>query len=332
MAKDTILEIINLEVKARGIMGTSELLNIERLELGRSEILGVVGESGSGKSILSLAIMGLLPNNVYVSKGDIIYNGENLLRKSERDMAQKYRGKKLTMIFQDPMASLNPVFTVSEQLQGVIKANNQRMNGKEINKKALEMLELVKLSDPEITMGKYPHELSGGMRQRVLIAMALSSSANLLISDEGTRSLDVTIQAGILKLMEDLGKRFNLSIIFISSNIALAATVCEELGVLYSGGLIEIGPVKEIVGSPKHYYTRSFLSCLPSPDKKDTKMPIIHGRIPNPLNKPNGCLFLPRCSNFTDECSSKMPALKEIWPGHFVACYNPIEGGAINGR
>jgi peptide/nickel transport system ATP-binding protein len=316
----TVLQIQDLEVKAKTIAGTSELLKIKNMELAGGEILGLVGESGAGKSILALTIMGLLPNNVYVARGKILYKGEDLLKKSKREM-EKIRGEKLTMIFQDPMASLNPVFTVKQLLSGVIKAHNPALNKKEIYKKALEMIELVKLSDPEITLQKYPHELSGGMRQRVLISMALSSGADLLISDEATRALDVTIQAGILKLLAELGEKLNLSTIFISSNIALAAAVCRRIGILYSGELIEIGEAKQILQNPSHLYTRSFLASLPSPDKKGKPLPIVKGRIPDPLNKPKGCTFSPRCPNFSQECSTEAPDLKEVSPGHFVACY-----------
>lgn len=320
MIREPVLQIKDLEVKARTIMGTAELLKIKNLELHEGEILGLVGESGSGKSILALTIMGLLPSNVYISKGNILYNGENLLQKSKREMAERIRGKKITMIFQDPMASLNPVFTVNQLVSGVIQAHNPGMNRRQVYNKALEMLQLVKLSDPEITMGKYPHELSGGMRQRVLIAMALSSGADLLISDEATRALDVTIQAGILKLLSELGNKLNLSTIFISSNIALVATVCQRLGILYSGELMEIGPTKDIIKKPGHLYTKSFLASLPGVEKKGRELPIIKGRIPDPLNKPEGCMFSPRCPMFTEECSKTTPMLKELSPGHYVAC------------
>jgi len=316
-----ILDICDLKVKARTILGTAELLDIDRLTLGEGEILGIVGESGSGKSILALTIMGLLPTNVYVERGSITYKGEDLLKKSPREMSTRIRGKLITMIFQDPMASLNPVFTVKQLLAGVIREHHPDYDQARVHAKAMEMLRLVKLSDPEVTMEKYPHELSGGMRQRVLIAMALSSGARLLISDEATRALDVTIQAGILKLITDLREQLHLSTIFISSNIALATSVCQRVGILYAGQLLEVGPVREVAADPRHPYTRSFLASLPVPEKKGQPLPIIGGRSPDPLHRPQGCPFGDRCPLARDECRASRPPAVEVAPGHLVACY-----------
>lgn len=321
---DRALEIIDLEVKAKTILGTVELLNIKELVLDWGEIVGIVGESGSGKSILALTIMGLLPKNAFVSKGKILYKGEDLLKKNEKYMREKIRGNEITMIFQDPMASLNPVFTVKNQLSSVIKVKNPKFNKKETYKKAIEMLELVKLSDPEMTMNKYPHELSGGMRQRVLIAMALSAQAEVLISDEATRALDVTIQLGIIKLIQELGEKFNLSTLFISSNMALIATVCKKICVLYSGEIIERGNTEEIIKDARHIYTKSFLASLPTTAKKGTLLPILEGNYPSILNKPKNCIFSNRCPLFTDECGDKKPLLSAISDSHSVSCFKSL--------
>jgi peptide/nickel transport system ATP-binding protein len=324
MSEDNILEINDLEVRAKTIKGVSELLRIEHMTIKRGEISGVVGESGSAKSILALTIIGLLPNNVHVERGEILFNGEDLTKKSRRELSQEYFGKQLTMIFQDPMASLNPVFTVKDQLDGVIKENNPRFSANQVTAKAIEMLDLVKLSDPEMTMSKYPHELSGGMRQRVLIAMALSAGANFLISDESTRSLDVTIQAGILQLMEELARTLNLSVLFITSNVALAAVVCSTLRILYSGEIMEAGTVSEILSNYQHPYTKAFLSCFPTPENKNKIMASVPGRMPDPLDKPMGCKFNPRCPECFEKCLSIIPELKKIQAEHYMACHLPV--------
>jgi len=316
-----VLEIKDLVVRAKTIKGESELLRIDHLVVNRGEILGIVGESGSGKSILALTILGLLPSNVRIVSGQVLFNGVDLAKKSRKQLTGEYLGKQMTMIFQDPMASLNPVFTVKQQLEGVIKANSHGLSRNEVTQKAIGMLNLVKLSDPEMTLRKYPHELSGGMRQRVLIAMALSAGANFLISDEATRSLDVTIQAGILKLMEELASSLGLSVMFITSNIALAATVCYNLGILYSGEVVEIGPVKEILRNPKHSYTRAFLSCLPTPQKKGKVMEAVPGRMPDPLDKPKGCKFHPRCAMCQEICMRDIPHLHGVSEDHRIACH-----------
>lgn len=316
-----VLAVRELKVEARTILGTAELLDIQHLDLESGEILGIVGESGSGKSILALTILGLLPANCSVTRGSVTYRGENLLAKSQRELATKIRGKQITMIFQDPMASLNPVYTVRQLVEGVIKEHKPDYDSKKVHQAALEMLRRVKLSDPEITMQKYPHELSGGMRQRVLIAMALSSGAHVLVSDEATRSLDVTIQAGILKLMTDLRDQLDLSTIFISSNIALVATVCERLGILYGGELVEIGPVAEVVSDPRHPYTKSFLASLPVPERKGQPLPILGGRSPSPLHHPAGCCFVDRCPLVAELCREKKAPVTEVSPGHLVACH-----------
>lgn len=321
---DRALEIIDLEVKAKTVSGTAELLNIKELILDWGEIVGIVGESGSGKSILALTIMGLLPKNAYVAKGKILYKGEDLLNKNEKYMREMIRGNEITMIFQDPMASLNPVFTVKNQLTSVIKVKNPQLNRNGIYKKAIEMLDMVKLSDPEMTMNKYPHELSGGMRQRVLIAMALSAQAKILISDEATRALDVTIQLGIIKLIQELGEKFNLSTLFISSNMALIATVCKKMSVLYSGEVIEKGNTNDIIKEARHVYTKSFLSSLPTEGKKGTVLPILEGNYPSIIDKPNNCIFSNRCPKVMDVCREKKPPLTAISDSHSVSCFKNL--------
>ena len=312
-----ILSIRNLVCRAKTIWGETTLLDIPQLDMHEGEILGIVGESGSGKSILAQTILKILPRNVRPTSGEIVFGGEDLLKKPEREMSQAIRGKEMAMIFQDPMASLNPVFTVQDQMETVLREHNPGLSGSSLTAKAVEMLELVKLSDPEFTIKKYPHELSGGMRQRVLIATALCSGAKFLISDEATRALDVTIQAGILKLLERLKQELGLSTLFISSNIALAASVCERIGILYCGSIVELGPVESVLKNPGHFYTRMFLSCLPTPDKKGRPMPVPNMAL---STDSHGCPFADFCPDVGKECKEDKPALYEKTPGHYVAC------------
>lgn len=321
MSSEVVLSIADLQVRARTVMGIANLLNVARLDVHSGETVGIVGESGAGKSILAQTIMRLLPGNVFVTRGTITLNGRDLLKIPAGEMASRVRGKQLTMIFQDPMASLNPVFTVRELIEGVIRVHNPRLSNKAVFDRAIEMMKMVRLSDPEMTINKYPHELSGGMRQRILIAMALCSGARFLISDEATRNLDVTIQAGVLRVLEDLRNELDLSGIFISNNVALAATISRRLGILYAGELVEIGMADEIIRDARHSYTRYFLASLPSPSKKGRPLPVASGRNPDPLHKPKGCLFAQRCDHCTDECRAETPPLHEVSPTHFVACY-----------
>ncbi len=314
----TVLSIENLACTAKTLWGKQTLLGISRLEIGDGEILGLVGESGSGKSILAQALLRILPGNVSKTAGKIIFRGVDMDTVSERDMRRAYRGKQMAMIFQDPMASLNPVFTVFQQIGAVIREHYRGLSSSQVKERAIEMLKLVKLSDPDITLGKYPHELSGGMRQRILIATALCSGAKFLISDEATRSLDVTIQAGILKLLESLRTDLGLSTLFISSNMALAASVSERIGILYGGNLVEIGRTEKVLSDPRHFYTKLFLSCLPTQESKNKPMKVVKGLVAVKFG--NGCKFADACPDAGPECKKMVPALIDVGDGHFVSC------------
>ena len=256
------LEIKDLKVSFRSYDGLKRILNIEELYIDKGTSYGLVGESGSGKSVLALTIFRLLtmPPGV-IESGSIVLDGEDLLKKREKEM-ENIRGKKMAMIFQDPMSTLNPVFTVGQQLREALK-KNQGLKGSEADRKALEMIELVKLPDAENIMKKYPHELSGGQRQRVIIAIALSCGAEFLIADEPTRNLDVTIQAGILKLLADLQKQLKVTVLFIANNVNLVTLTCDRMGLLYKGEIVEQGDVKEIIHHPEHDYTKVMLQTLP---------------------------------------------------------------------
>ncbi len=316
--KDSVLSIQNLVCTAKTLWGNETLLDISQLEMGEEEILGLVGESGSGKSILAQALLRILPGNVSKTAGKILFRGVDMDTVSEREMRRAYRGKQMAMIFQDPMASLNPVFTVYQQIGAVIREHYRDLSSSKVKRKAIEMLKLVKLSDPEITLEKYPHELSGGMRQRVLIATALCSGAKFLISDEATRSLDVTIQAGILKLLESLRTELGLSTLFISSNMALAASVSERIGILYGGNLVEIGKTEKVLSDPRHFYTRLFLSCLPTQASKNKPMKVVGDLVA--VKDGRGCKFSEACPEADPECKKKTPSLVDVGDGHFVSC------------
>ena len=259
-------EIKNLKVSFRSYEGLKRILDIEELYINKGEAYGLVGESGSGKSVLALTIFKLLtmPPGI-IESGSIILDGIDILKKKEREMEQ-IRGKKMAMIFQDPMSTLNPVFTIGQQLIKAIE-KNQNLRGKAAHEKAVEMIQLVKLPDAENVMKKYPHELSGGQRQRVIIAIALSCGAEFLIADEPTRNLDVTIQAGILKLLAELQRKLQVTVLFIANNLNLVTLTCNRVGLLYQGQIVEQGPVKAVVRNPENDYTKMMLQALPEKEK-----------------------------------------------------------------
>lgn len=255
-------EIRNLKIDYKTYEKQQRVLDIERIAIEKGKTYGIVGESGSGKTVLALAIMGLLPCPPGIIKsGEIIFDGQDLLKKKNKEMGEKYRGNRIAMIFQDPMSTLNPVFTVGYQMIQNIK-QHQKLNKKEAYKKAIEMIEVVKLPDVDDIMKKYPHQLSGGQRQRIIIAMALACGAEFLIADEPTRNLDVTIQASILKLMKELQKKFGVTVIFIANNLSLVSTFCDEIGILHNGKIVEQGRVEEVIKSSKNTYTKILIDSV----------------------------------------------------------------------
>ncbi|SDK83612.1 ABC transporter ATP-binding protein [Natronincola ferrireducens] len=268
-------EIQNLKVNFNSYEGKKNILDIDHLAIEKGKTFGLVGESGSGKTVLALTILNLLSQPPgEIEAGKIIFNGENLLDKKESFM-QRIRGKKISMIFQDPMSTLNPVFTIGEQLIRVI-VHNQTIGRKAAEKKALEMIELVKLPDAKNMLKKYPHELSGGQRQRIIIAMALSCGAEFIIADEPTRNLDVTIQAGILKLIKELQRELQVTVLFIANNPTLIPAICDEVGILFEGKIVEKGGIKEVLHNPKHPYTIAMLNAIPK--SKQEKGGVSHQR------------------------------------------------------
>ncbi|WP_422444964.1 ABC transporter ATP-binding protein [Thermoanaerobacterium sp. DL9XJH110] len=323
-------EIKDLKISFRTFEGIKKVLELESMNINKGETFGLVGESGSGKSVLALTILGLLPVPPgIIESGQIIFGGEDLLKKREDEM-RKIRGKKISMIFQDPMSTLNPVFTVGEQIIRVIR-NNEGVNRKQAEKKALEMIELVKLPDARNILRKYPHELSGGQRQRIIIAIALSCGAEFLIADEPTRNLDVTIQAGILKLIAELKKELKVTVLFIANNLGLVSAVCNRVGILHEGRIVETGTVKEVIKNPMHPYTVTLLKAIPAnrEEKIDLSRILVrreHGQ------ESLGCRYFDRCPERSEQCSKSNPSLTPVDGSHLVACLKAVERSAMNER
>jgi oligopeptide/dipeptide ABC transporter ATP-binding protein len=296
------------------------------LTIHRGEVVGLVGESGCGKSVTALSIMRLIPNPPgKVIGGEIFFHGEDLLKKNEEAM-RMIRGDKISMIFQEPMTSLNPVYTIGDQISEAITLH-QKIDDTEAKKRTIEMLHLVGIPEPERRFSQYPHEMSGGMRQRVMIAMALSSNPDLLISDEATTALDVTIQAQILDLMRGLQKKLGMAILIITHNLAVVAEMAETISIAYAGKIVESASAKEIFKSPRHPYTYGLLQSIPKFTEKKTNepLPAIEGMVPSPYHMPKGCRFNPRCPFATEKCRDEEPEALELAPGHLVRCFHPIE-------
>jgi len=306
-------------------------------EIYEGEVLGLVGETGCGKSVTALSILQVVRPPGKIEEGTIIFNGENLLEKTDNEMA-KYRGKDITMIFQDPLNSLNPVFRIGQQISEVfllhmehkLLAESSKYSNKSINIIAREwaeqLLKDLNIPYPEAIFDLYPHELSGGMRQRVQIAIGLACGPKLLIADEPTTALDVTIQNQILKLMKELQKKYNTSILFITHDLAIISKMCDRVAVMYSGSIVEYGEIKKLFKNTFHPYTRGLIASVPLVGKTQDELEVIPGMVPNLIYPPSGCRFHPRCEFCFEPCDTKTPKNIEIEPGYFVAChlYDPL--------
>ena len=311
--------------------GTYQVLDGVDLELAAGETLGLVGETGCGKSVLAKSVIGLLPSPpARVRSGAIVFEGRDLVGAGEAEW-RRLRGHRIAMIFQDPMTYLNPLLSVGRQLGDVIRVQQQaRPRGERheraaLRARAVELLELVRLPDAAALLARYPHQLSGGMRQRVLIAMALAGTPRLLIADEPTTALDVTIQAQVLALMRDLVVRLGLAIVMISHDLGAVAAVCGRIAVMYAGTIVEDAPAAELLHAPRHPYTRGLLAALPDIDGAQGTLAGIAGSLPNLLAPPSGYRFHPRCALATDICRRERPALRrpaDAGPKHRVACHH----------
>lgn len=303
-----------------------------KVEAGKT--LGVVGESGSGKSVSAMSIIKLLDGNGYIDSGEVIFDGKDLADVSVKDMT-RIRGNDISVIFQEPMTSLNPVFTVERQVSEPFIIH-QKMNKKAAAKKVIEMLRQVNIPNPEAVAKQYPHQLSGGMRQRVMIAMALACKPKLLIADEPTTALDVTIQAQILKLMNALKKENGTSILFITHDLGVINEMADDVAVMYCGQVVEMAPSKVIFGKENNYshpYTEGLMYSIPRLDTPTgVRLEAIPGAVPHPLDLPKGCKFAPRCKYATDKCRNEEPALVEVEKGHPIRCFYPEKGVRANGK
>ena len=313
-----VLDINDLNVGFSSYGETTKIVTDVSFHIDEGETVGIVGESGCGKSMTALSVMRLIKCPPGYIKGEIRLNGKNLLELSERQMCD-VRGKDVSMIFQEPMTSLNPVITIGKQLMEVFRSH-EKMTREEAWKKSVEALELVKIASPEQRMKEYPHQLSGGMRQRVMIAMALSCRPRLLIADEPTTALDVTIQAQILKLMRNLKETLDTSVMLITHDLGVVREVCSRAIIFYCGQVIEEGPVEELFENPCHPYTQGLLKSLPVMGSRD-RLYVITGTVPSPGNLPEGCVFNPRCGHATEKCRNCRPQMTDISDGHCVRCW-----------
>lgn len=312
-----LLEIENLSIQYETDNGTVHAVTNLNLGLGYGEVLGVVGETGAGKTTTALGILRLLPKNVgKIRAGRIVFNGENLLDKNEEEM-RRIRGAKIAMIFQDPMTSLNPVMTVDKQIAEMIRLHKS-VSDAEAEKLAGDMLELVGIRRER--MHDYPHQFSGGMKQRVVIAIALACNPQLLIADEPTTALDVTIQAQVLELMKKLKETFDASMMLITHDLGIVAEICDKVAIMYAGRVVEYAGKRELFTNPTHPYTLGLFNSVPNLDEDTERLNVIPGLMPDPMDLPTGCTFHPRCSFAIPECAVRNPDIAETGPGHFTAC------------
>ena len=327
---ETILSVQNLHTSFTTGKGDVHAVNGVSFNLDRGKILGIVGESGSGKSVTAYSIMRILESNGRISEGKILYKGEDIAQFSEKQM-REFRGKCCSIIFQDPMTSLNPVFTIGYQLKEAIELHTSR-KGKEAEDRAIEMLTLVGVNEPEKRIKQYPFELSGGMRQRVMIAMALSCEPDILIADEPTTALDVTIQAQILVLMQDLQKKLGMAIIMVTHDLGVIADMCDEIIVMYGGRVCERGTAEDIFYRPSHEYTKGLLRSIPNVDRMGQRLVPIPGTPINLLNMPKGCAFCPRCENAMKICLEEKAPEMQMPDGHFASCWLNVKKAMENGE
>ena len=303
---EKILEIKDLCVEFKTVEGTVKAINHLNYTLHKGEKLGIVGESGSGKSVSSLGIMQLIPNPPgEIVGGEILYKGQDLVKKSEKDM-QKIRGNEISMIFQEPMTSLNPIIKCGRQIAESLRLH-RGMNKKEAMEEAIRMMQAVGIANPEVRAHEYPHQMSGGMRQRVMIAMALACQPQILIADEPTTALDVTIQAQILDLIRGLNEQMNTSVLFITHDLGVVSELCDTVIVMYTGRIVEKAPVRELFNDPKHPYTVGLMSAIPRITKDRPPLETIEGVVPNPTEQISGCSFWPRCPHATEQCKQGEP-------------------------
>ena len=317
---DIILQIKDLSVEYNTSEGSVKAVNHIDLEVKRGETVGLVGETGAGKTTTALSILRLLPDRTgKIANGEIIFEGDNLLTMNEEAMRYRIRGEKISMIFQDPMTALNPVLTVGDQIAEAIKYHNLELSKDEINKRVDDVLELVGL--PPARRYEYPHQFSGGMKQRVVIAIALSCEPDLLIADEPTTALDVTIQAQVLAMMDELRERLGMAMIMITHDLGIVAQTCDRVAVMYAGRIIEIGTLEDVFTGDKHHpYTVGLFGAIPNLEEETDRLSPVEGLMPDPMFLPEGCAFADRCPHCTEKCRQRQPDVYENG-SHRIECF-----------
>lgn len=325
----SLLEVNHLSVHFDTYQGKVEAIDEASLTIKKGEVLGLVGESGCGKTTMARAILGVIPSPPgKVSKGEIFFQGKNTFLMDEKELNFSIRGKAITLIPQDPLGSFNPLFTIGTQikdisvqkLKGLSEPKGAERHEEEMRQKVFEMLNRVQLPSPETFLRKYPHELSGGQRQRIMIAMALLTDPSLVIADEPTTFLDVTVQAQILQILKYLVRQQQVSVLYITHNLAVASKISDRVMVMYAGQVMESAPTDSFFANPAHPYTQRLLECLPSHSGEIKGIP---GNLPSLINPPKGCRFVSRCDRVQAQCSQKRPAQVEVGKDHWICCYNP---------
>ena len=323
-----LLELKNLKTFFATKRGTVKAVNGVSYSLDAGKVLGVVGESGSGKSVSAMSILRLLDGNGYIDSGEILFNGQDLTKLSMNEM-YKIRGNEISVIFQEPMTSLNPVFRCGAQVDEVITLHNPEMSREQVKARSIEMINMVGIANAEGVYNMYPHELSGGMRQRVMIAMALACSPELIIADEPTTALDVTIQAQILDLLKELKEKINSSIMLITHDLGVISNMADYVVVMYAGRVVERGTTEDVFHHPIHPYTIGLMKSKPVVGKKVEELYNISGSVPNPVNMPDYCYFRDRCDMRCEQCSGDYPPEIKISDTHVVSCYRYLDQGEI---
>lgn len=313
-----LLEVSGLSIGIKSSGAVHNAIEDISFQIGRGEILGIVGESGCGKSLTALALAGLLPEGVQLTGGQVVFNGVELTRLNKKDF-RKIQGKDITMIFQEPMTSLNPLMKIGRQVSEVLQLHDN-LTQKERDKRTIDILGEVGLPHPETIVNQYPHELSGGMRQRVMIAMAVISKPKLIIADEPTTALDVTIQAQILELLKQINRDYDCAILFISHDLDVISRLCDRVAVMYAGNIVEEAPTQKLFAGPAHPYAMQLMGAIPSRDKRGKRLANIPGRVPAISEKSAGCAFGPRCERYKADCSTKKPYYVELRKDHKVRC------------
>ena len=317
---EPLLEVKDLRTEfKRGKKDWITAVNGVSFSVNAGEIVGLVGESGCGKSVTSMSVMRLHNKLSTHISGDIVFGGKHILELSEAEM-QSIRGNEISMIFQEPMSALDPIMRIENQLIEAISLHNKELSKDELHKRCVSALKLVGIPEPEMTLRNYPHELSGGMCQRVMIAMAMSCEPKLLIADEPTTALDVTIQAQILALMEDIRNKRNTGILMITHDLGVVAETCSRVIVMYAGNIVEEAPVKELFSNPQHPYTQGLIESVPKLGRRVHRLPSIPGSVPDLAAMPSGCRFAPRCKYAQASCSEALPKLVKVAENHYAAC------------